>query len=175
VLEDFPEDAPDRGVGLAQPAEGWACPVSVAVDSGEGRDDDGLLPALRREVMGLRPWYDLSVERRGRTSVAYFASEAAFRFLSTVLRREPPDFPESISTPSVALRLAAQDLKAFYFESVSAKPGLVPPEAAQFNRWFWQETAAGRVLKAVKAVCGESEDQEMKNVGLRFLVPLDQA
>lgn len=175
VLEDFPEDVPGQEDALAKTAEGWACPVSFAVHPGEARDAEGLLLALRREITDLRPWYDLGVERKGRTSVAYFAPEAASQLFACLVLGEAPSTPEPIPSVALALRLAAQDLKAFYFESVTAPPGFVLPGASQFNRWFWQETAAGLVLKSVKKICEDSEDEEMRKAAARFLVPLDQA
>jgi hypothetical protein len=175
VLADFPDDVPERIADRGQMPEGWACPVSFAPAIGEEKEDNGALSALRREITELRPWYDLSVEKRDRTSVAYFAPEAASQFFSAVVLGEPPQWPETLSSPAVALRLAAQDLKAFYFESVTARPSVVLPEASEFNRWFWQETAAGRVLKLVKKTCMHTEDKEMRKAAAMFLIPVDQA
>jgi hypothetical protein len=175
VLVDFPEDVPERPADLGQTAEGWACPVRFESAAGEEKDEEGPLSALRREITELRPWYDLGLERRERTSVAYFAPEVASEMLGRVASGEPLDRPETISSPAVALRLAAQDLKAFYFEAVTARPGFAFPEASEFNRWFWQETEAGRVLKVVKSTCLRAEDREMRRAGAFFLVPLDQA
>lgn len=175
VLEDFPEEAPQGKAGLEETAQAWACPVSFSAELGKAGDEGELLPALRREIMELRPWYDLSLERRKRTSVAYFPPEAASQFLGSVLLGEAHHIPENLASPAVALRLAAQDLKAFYFESVTARPGFATPGASEFNRWFWQQTAAGRLLKSVRRICADSQDQEMRDAAVRFLIPLDQA
>jgi hypothetical protein len=107
--------------------------------------------------------------------VTYFAPEAALKFFSSVARGESPHIPQTVASPAVALRLAAQDLKAFYFEAVTALPGFVLPQASEFNRWFWQESAAASVLKLVKTVCSTVEDQELREAAERFLIPLDQA
>ncbi len=75
----------------------------------------------------------------------------------------------------VALRLAAQDLKAFYFEAVIAKPGATVPQSGEFNNWFWQETTAGKILKAVKERCLTETDKALRLAGILLLVPMSQA
>jgi len=75
----------------------------------------------------------------------------------------------------VALRLAAQDLKAFYFEAAVSRPGATTPDSAAFNHWFWQETAAGKALKAVKEKCRNESDKALQLVGNLLLVPMSQA
>ena len=75
---------------------------------------------------------------------------------------------------AVALRLAAQDLKTFYFESVAARPDEAAPDNKAFSRWFWSQTAAGRVLKTIKEKCLDETDEMMRMNGKLLLVPMDQ-
>lgn len=173
VLEDFPDEAP--AVDSSAEPEAWACPVSFAHDEATKGDGESPLDFLQREIRELRPWYDLGLERKERTSVAYFTPEDACRFLGGLLHGETPPLPEGLSSTAVALRLAAQDLKAFYFEAVASKPGHRAPNGQQFNKWFWQQTAAGEVLKRIKELCADSPDKEMRFAAKLFLVPVDQA
>ena len=65
VLEDFPDETP----GPAADQEGWACPVSLGPALEDASVESDPLAALRQEIDRLRPWYELTVEKRGRTTV----------------------------------------------------------------------------------------------------------
>ncbi len=138
-------------------------------------DLEKLLSAFKREVAELRPWYDLSLERRSRTSVAVFDPDAALELLSGFAAGEMPDITEKDFSLATALRLAGQDLKAFYFEAATARPGSASPNGTELSRWFWQETAAGRLLRSVKERCFKEADESLRKTGAMLLVPLDQA
>ncbi len=43
------------------------------------------------------------------------------------------------------LKLAAEDVKAYYFESLTAQPGPTPDSRALAD-WFWGETRAGELI-----------------------------
>ena len=141
----------------------------------EKTDLERLRSAFKREVSELRPWYDLSLERRARTAVVDFGPDSASELLDRFAAGEKPVIPKADLALATALRLAAQDLKAFYFEAATARPGLASPASEAFNRWFWQETAAGRILKAVKERCLTEADKSLRKTGALLLVPLDQA
>lgn len=174
VLADFPDEAPESvSEGDQEPAV-WACPVSFAPDLSEATDTEKLRSAFRREVAELRPWYDLSLERRDRTAVGNFDPEAASKLLDSYAFCETPEIASQDLSLAVALRLAVHDLKAFYFEAAIARPGSVSPGSAAFNRWFWSETAAGRVLKAVKAKCVNENDETLRMTGAMLLIPAGQ-
>ncbi len=66
------------------------------------------------------------------------------------------------------------DLKAYYFEALTAQPGNESLPTLQLVDWFWQETTAGAVLKMVKETCKESSDGIMQVVGKILLVPTSQ-
>jgi hypothetical protein len=48
------------------------------------------------------------------------------------------------------------------------------PESAAFNKWFWNETAAGQMLKDVKEKCMNDADKSILMTGAMLLVPLGQ-
>lgn len=163
VLEDYPEEAP-------QPApdegEGFACPVTF---SRVIPADDA--SALQQEIAELRPWHDIARRQRGRTTAAVsgLTAEDAARFITDFIadpRR--PSYRDELAR-GLALRLACEDLKAFYLEAVSAQPGQLA--AQQAHEWFWRETAAGRVFLKLRGICLESTDESVQVFGSNHLVP----
>jgi hypothetical protein len=163
VLEDFPEDAPDNG-----PADysGWVCPVNLAPPPVAG--DSGVENAVRAEIDRLRPWYQFAREQRGRTTVGLSGLdvEAAARLLAGFAE----EGGRSAAAPAAqALKFAAEDIKAWYLEAATARPG--PSRSAVLTDWFWRETAAGGLVLRVAAACRKSDDAALKALGERSLVP----
>ena len=174
LLVDFPEEAPEDAVGSDKHMESWSCPVSFASEMKEETDPERLRSAFDREVAELLPWYDLGMEKRGRTAVAEFEPRSASELLGAFGTDGQAVTPKTDISLATALRLAAQDLKAFYFEAVAAQPGSTPPSSGEFQRWFWKETAATRMLRAVQERCLKSGDPSLKMTGAMFLIPMDQ-
>lgn len=176
ILVDFPDEAPEDTAVAGKDLEGWSCPVSFASEIRQETDMERLRSALNREVADLRPWYDLSIEKHDRSAVVEFgpdaASELLANFASGEKKLEIPDADFSLAT---ALRLAAQDLKAFYFEAATSRPGSALPASGEFSQWFWQETAASRILRAVKEKCLKEADESLRKTGALLLIPLDQS
>lgn len=175
VLADFPDEISDSFSLTDQEATAWACPVNFSPVHQEETDREKLRALFRREVAEFRPWYDLSLERRGRTAMGEFDPDSASELLDSYAFEGPPETRRTDIPLPVALRLAAQDIKAFYFEAAIARPGSASPGSAAFTRWFWTETAAGRVLKAVRERCINEEDKALRMTGAMLLVPLGQA
>jgi hypothetical protein len=174
ILANFPDEAPE-GTASEAVLEGWSCPVGFASEIKKETNKEGVRFAFKREVAELRPWYDLSLERRNRTAVVDFGPDSAAQLLDDFAAGGVPNIPKRDLALATALRLAAQDLKAFYFEAATARPGWTSPASGDFNRWFWQGTAAGRILKAVKERCMAEADKSLRRTGAALLVPLDQA
>jgi hypothetical protein len=174
VLESFPEEAPDAVQEDEDQSEAWSCPVSFAPPSGERSETEELAASLHREVAELRPWYDLGLERSGRTAMVSFDPEPAANLLEKFLTEEEPPSPGGEQTPAVALRLAAQDLKAFYFEAAISRPGAKTPDSRAFSNWFWKETAAGKALEAIRDKFKDSGDKDLSLTARMFLVPMPQ-
>jgi hypothetical protein len=175
VLSDFPHDVPEKTDTSQDSLEQLACPVSFAGPVPHETETEKLLAAFRQEMAEFRSWYDIGLEKRGYSAVIYFPPQAALQVFVDFLSGTPLTLEENLSSPALALRFAAQDLKAIYFESVMFRPDMVLSDDAAFTRWFWQKTAAGAVLKAVKEKCSASDDNALKMTGDMLLVPLDQA
>ena len=174
LIVDFPEEIPEEAVRDDKGLDGWSCPVSFTHQTRQENDLEKLRSALRREIAELRPWYDLNLEKRDRTAVVEFSPESASELLGAFGTGEQPVIQNADISLATALRLAAQDLKAFYFEAATARPDLASPSSGEFNEWFWQESAAGRILKAVKERCLKEEDESLRMNGTLFLIPVDQ-
>ncbi|MBM3491152.1 MAG: hypothetical protein FJX68_12015 [Alphaproteobacteria bacterium] len=165
VLEDFPDDEP-----ATPEMEGWACPVNLPAPP----QPDGLLPAVVAEIERLRPWYELARERRGRTTfgASGLAAEDTARYLSGYLDDPAPPNPRPEVKPADLLKLASEDLKAFYFEAAAAQPGASGDRLAD---WFWAETAAGRLHFALQKRLLTLPDNALQLLGRMMLVPRSQA
>ncbi|MFO7875372.1 MAG: hypothetical protein R6U55_02170 [Desulfovermiculus sp.] len=150
VLESFPEEAPEVAPAESEEAAIWSCPVSFAPQQAEMSDHEQLVANLQQEVTELRPWYDLGLEKRGRTAMATFEPQTAANLLAEYLTNGSDHSSNMEFSPGVALRLAAQDIKAYYFEAVTSRPGAQTPDSKTFSNWFWNETAAGKTLQTVK-------------------------
>lgn len=141
VLAEFSEET-DAPPSLLQ--------ASAAQDGGRRADGD---PA--DEVTALRGYYERWVEEhQGRTMVGLSGvPQRQFRGLVRAMQafaaggemayeRAPAGME-----PGRFLRLAADDVKAFYFEArFCQRPG---QQHNDLQRWFWSETAMGRLLASV--------------------------
>lgn len=174
VLVDFPEEIRTPEIKAEQEDMVWACPVNFTPANKDEGDQEKLISAFRYEIAELRSWYDLGLEKSGRTAVSNFEPDSASGLLGGYILGDPPDIPGVDLPLAVALRLAAQDLKAFYFEAAISRPDADLPESTEFNRWFWNETAAGRVLKVVKERCLKEKDAALRMTGAMLLIPLEQ-
>ncbi len=174
LLADFPDTDGTPPSAADTESAVWACPINLQAASEGETDSEKLLSAFKREIASLRPWYDLSFERRGRTALGLFKPDTTSNLLASYASGKPTEIPIENLSLAVALRLAAHDLKAFYFEAAIARPGTALPDSAAFNKWFWNETAAGQILKAVKTKCMNEEDKALRMTGAALLVPLGQ-
>ena len=164
VLDDFPEDAPASDGDQTA----FAAPVRLARAEGDP-DDPGA--AMRREIAQLAPWYDIARMRRGRTTVGVsgLAIEDAASYAASYLDASPlPPYAEGISA-GVALKRACDDLKAYYYEAVAARPENLTAQA--IDDWFWRETAAAKVFLALQQACLHSADTSLRPLGDLALVP----
>ncbi len=164
VLEDFPEDAPLTATGDAGTT--FACPVNFARTAAA---DGDIAAALQQEIAQLAPWYDIAKKRRGRSTfgISGLTVEDAAKYAASYLAT--PAAPYAGITAGVALKRACDDLKAWYYEAVTAQPGNL--QAKDIDHWFWHETAAAKVFLAIQQVCLKSVDKSLAPLGKISLVP----
>jgi hypothetical protein len=159
VLEDFAEEAP-AGVG---DQESFACPVSFAEAPAKG----DLAADVQAEIAELATWNELAKSKRGHSTVGVsgLTADAAAKWIAALVKdTSTPVYREGLDRLA-ALRLAAHDIRAYYLESVSSQPGA--RAAAQAEDWFWNHTAAGRLMFRLREVCLASPDDDLQRFGLR--------
>jgi hypothetical protein len=172
VLEDFPEDEPENDEITV-----LACPVNFARNVDEEGETDAIKLAFQREMTAMRPWYDIAVAKRNRTTVGASGIELdkLADFIYAFLEGDAPQNPRDDAPLPNTLKLAVEDLKSYYIEGITAQPGQEDASSRVLQDWFWDETVAGKVLLDLKKVCEDSEDRMMKFVGGYFIVPGDVA
>ena len=172
VLADFDEDAPLSTADTGEEQEAWACPIELQAPPPQTEGDAAAMEqALLREISQLRPWYELSVEQRGRTTVGVspLDIDGNASYITAFLGHEWPASPSEDMSQIVALKNAYEDMRAWYFEAVAAQPGKAAGTSNQVTDWFWHETTAGAVLKKLDETCRESDDAAMRAF-VRFLL-----
>jgi hypothetical protein len=165
VLENFPQDAPHSDLGEAP--EGLTCPVSFP----RMKSDGTLAERLTDEISQLRAWHDVAVKHRARTTLglAGLSPEELGEFLGSWLTDNPrPTFRPGIASAE-ALKLATDELKAFYYEAKAVQPGR--HSMTDIQNWFWMETAAGQAFLELRNKAGQSSDPTMKGLATLSLVP----
>lgn len=172
VLEDFPEEAPFE----AEAITGLACPVDFSQEDVDLTETESLCAALKREMLAMRPWYDLGVQKRGRTTVGIsgVALDEIGDFICAFLKGEKPENPRDDIELPYTLNLATDDLKAYYFEGIATQPGQESASSQVFSDWFYQETTAGKVLFALRDSCMNSDDRVMKFICNLLIIPMAQ-
>jgi hypothetical protein len=172
VIENFPEDAPFASEAIT----GLACPVDFSQDDAHLTETDSLCAALNKEMRAMRPWYDLSVEKRGRTTVGISGLEpnSLGDFICAFLKGEIPQNPRDDIDLPYTLNFATDDLKAYYSEGITTQPGQESASSRVISDWFYQETVAGKVLFALRDSCMNSDDRLMKFIGNLLIIPLAQ-
>jgi len=168
ILEDFADDAPP-----AEPGDGdtpWVCPVAFPAPPADPAD---LASALAAEVAKLEPWHALAAERRGRTSVGLTARapDEVAAWLAALLTGTPAPLRAG-ATLGESAKLACEDLKAFYTEAGTARPG--PVDADTVADWLWGETAAGRLMLALHPVLSSHPDESLRTLANDYLIPRTQ-
>jgi hypothetical protein len=172
LLEDYSEEEPESDAITV-----LACPVNFAAGPATDTDEDRTLLALRREITAMRPWYDMAVARRRRTTVGVSGIDvgALGDFIYAFIGGAVPPNPRDDTPLAQSLKLAVEDLKAYYFEGITAQPGQSGASSRALQDWFWDETVAGGVLLDLKKACEASPDELIGRIGSHFIVPGDVA
>jgi hypothetical protein len=170
ILDDFPDNAPGDG---PTDMTGWSCPISFPPP--EGTDQPDLLARILDEISNLTPWQALATETRGRTGLgaARMGIERSARFLHALWAGGgSTDNPSTTLSLGQTFRGASEDMKTFYMEAATARPGRVT--SRELADWFWGQTSAGELLLALHPVGLESVDAGVRRVALGQLIPRAQ-
>jgi len=173
VMEDFQEEAPVSETGGTP----LACPVSFKGKEEELSDSQKLAVALKSEIAGMRNWYDLAREKRGRTTVGASGLDMnqVGDFICEFLLGNTPENPLPDLGFGYAVNLVVDDLKAYYYEALTAQPGQDALTAEAVNRWFWKDTVASKALYALRDIFNKGEDDLLKIVANILLIPVEFA
>jgi hypothetical protein len=168
ILEEFPDDPPNW-----TDAPGWRPPVSLP-PPGAPSSPGAFRSAVEKEIEALAPYWAEAKERYGRTTVGNcrLPPEAWPEFMTGFLDGEIPVVgPAAFSDrPALALRFAIDDIKAYYSEAAMSDGKT--PASRQVDAWFWYETAAADLIRALRLKGMESNLNAMKVVSSRFFVPV---
>jgi hypothetical protein len=172
LLLDFPEDEPETTGETTI----LACPIGFTQGVVEPEETDQLRAAFRREITAMRPWYDMAVAKRQRTTVGVSGIdlEALGDFIYAFIQGTKFENPREDIPLAYTLKFAVEDLKSYYIEGVTAQPGQEGVSSQVLTDWFWDETVAGKVLLALKKVCEARTDDLMAKMSAR-LIPREVA
>ena len=167
LLEDFPDDAPSM-----QDRADWAPQVVIPPhQTPAAADSAAWIAGMAAELKSVTPHWNAAKHRFGRTTVGLsrLAPEAWAPYLTTFIKGEIPESPVAGLSPALVARYIADDMKAFYTEAVQA---IGPqPSGLQANQWFWGQTLAADLLRALRSAALNSDNNGFKTAGSRFIVP----
>jgi hypothetical protein len=160
VLVDFVDDQGPAEVQVEDSLAELACTLPLRT---EIRD---LKEAARREMAGLRSLYESVAARTGGLPVGLLGlpAEVEAEFVLSFLDPVPADNPRPDLPLQHVLKLAVDDVVAFYNVATSARAD-VAVSAQRVSRWFWHEAAMGKAIQSVRNRLITSEDQLLKAVG----------
>ena len=163
ILEDFPDDPP----GLMDNHDWSPPPVTQARTFAAPSDWKA---AFSAELAAVMPLWQAANARFGRTSVGLSFQEPASwpGFAADVLAGGLPVVAE-LETCALSVRFLCDDVKALYGEA--AQSVVAKPSPRQADTWFWRQTVAGQLLRALRLVAMASDNSALKTVGGRFFVP----
>jgi hypothetical protein len=167
ILADFPDAPP---VAIEADSEGWACPIDLSsVKVG------GDLDAILSEIALLQPWYD-EAKRNGLgrqlDGLTKLAPEVLAGFLLAF--RDDPNVTSPLAaapTPR-AVKLAADDLKHFYYQAAIARPGTGGMVSdIKLADWFFGTTRMGDLFLQIRARYLKSDNDVLQRLATLQLVP----
>lgn len=167
ILADFPDDPPGW---MDNPQ--WVAPVSRAWETTSGADATAVewQAAFAAELREMLPLWQAAQARFGRTSVGLsFQPPPAWAAFATAFLDGGLPIVEGLDTPALALRFLCDDIKALYGEAAQAVGPA--PSANQVDTWFWRQTVAAGLLRALRLAAMASGNNALKTVGGRFFVP----
>ena len=169
ILEDFPKDAPGQG---DTDMDGMVCPIPLRRPKRDARSD--IVKEVMVEIGELTPWREMFLVSHGRSivGVSKLTVDAAASTLGSILETGRV---EGVADDELGfcLRYASEDLRNWYIEAASARPGgAASPQ--QLANWFWGETHAGALILALHSVCLASDNAQLQRVAASALVPRAQ-
>ena len=157
IFSEFSEEAPE----ISESPEEWVCPVSFNKEK-----EESLLENVKNEIALLKPWFERRKTVFGKTSfgISDVDLEDLAPFIHAFFSEE-----QNSKSDSSRLKLATDDLNAFYLEATLQQPSA--SEISAFENWYWNETAAGELVKKVALHCQKSLDPGLQKTAKLLIVP----
>ena len=167
ILENFNENVPISPDEI-DAQEGWSCPVNLP----NPVSTDNFTSGIMNEISLLQPWYDHSLkEMKGRKldGLTSLNKDQIVKFL--VDWTNDHNIKSRIEGESIirALKLAADDLRHFYYQAAMGKPGI--RSDLEMGDWFYGQTTAGLLFIEIRKIMMESDDEITKMAGRTNYVP----
>jgi len=163
ILEDYTHDAP--GQGEPENMEGLVCPVPLR-KAPASSSPSALVQAVLDETTQLAPWHEVfcTTHKRTTVGVSKMNLKDAILFIGDILHSGNPDRIPQSDWPTT-LRFACEDLRNFYLEAASMRPGGSATTASLVD-WFWGDTSAGKLLLALHPICLHHDHEPMRAVAV---------
>ncbi|MBT3765589.1 MAG: hypothetical protein HOF84_07010 [Rhodospirillales bacterium] len=172
LLTDYLEEAPEGDPETDEEAmTGMVCPISLPKVEGAGALMNELSQSLTREINSLAPWYDLAVRKRGRTTIgpSGLEIEDAAKFFAAFIENQQAPAPRDDLAKGRVLKLAYEDLKAYYTEAITAQPGY--GASLRVENWLFNETVFRQALWKLREICRASDDEYYIYLGRNSIIP----
>jgi hypothetical protein len=91
------------------------------------------------------------------------------RYVADWLRGKAPPGPREGFSAPLMVRFAVDDVKAYCLEAAAA--GAAKPSSRQLGDWFWNDTATGAAIHALREALQASEDERLRLIVSNFMVP----
>jgi hypothetical protein len=163
-IVDFPDDDP-----RATPDPAWQPPFMPATIA--NGDAESLASRMEAEILLLQGAHRRWTEQHGHSMVGLsgFAIAECARYVADWLCGKAPPSPRDGFSAPLILRFAVDDLKAYGLEAAAAGPA--KPSSRQLIDWFWNKTATGAAIHALRVVLLAHEDERLRLIVSNFIVP----
>ena len=130
-----------------------------------------LAARLEAEIVQLQGAHRLWVAQHGRSTVGLsgLVIGECGRYVADWLRGKAPPSPREGFSAPLMLRFAVDDVKAYCLEAAAA--GAAKPSSRQLGDWFWNETATGAAIHALREMLLASKDERLSLIVGNFMVP----
>jgi hypothetical protein len=126
---------------------------------------------LRQRLCCCRAPHQRWVAQHGRSTVGLsgLSMMECARCVADWLRGAAPPSPRDGFSAPLILRFAVDDVKAYCLEAAAAGPA--HPSSRQLGDWFWDTTATGAAIYALREALQAQEDERLRLIVSNFMVP----
>jgi len=152
-----------------------ACPVDFSKRPEQYSKSEKLKQNLENELGTMKTWFEMGSRKEGLSATCLSGleiNEIVVLYHDFIENRIEENVIGGQKISDI-LRLAAEDLKEFYFKAVSVQPGQ-STDPGVLSDWFWGETFAAALINEVRKKCLGREEKDMRLAGKLLLIPRNQ-